>query len=127
MRRTHTHLMRGCVLAAAVLAGGCGAGLITGIAASNRGGKTGEARPPDITLSPVVPLVPAPDTTRSVVVANVQIAATATLRVRIDALGTGVDQLNPVAAGQGGSTLITFTLETGPIVARVADPTAADV
>lgn len=127
MQRARTHLIRGLVLAAALLAGGCGAGLIAGIAASNRGGNTGQAQPPDITLSPIVPLVPAPDTTRSIVVANVQITATAPLRVRIDALDTGADQLNPVAAGQGGSTLITFTLETGPIVARVADPTAADV
>src|SRR5262245_59295412 len=120
------------VLACAVLAAGCGAGLITGIASSDSGNRTGEVTPPLISpVTPVMPLVPAPNTARSVVVSNAPIAAAAQIRVLVRALGIGaddveVDQLDPVASGQGGSTVITFVLETGPIVARVASTTASD-
>lgn len=127
MRTVQNFLWRGVALASALLLGACGAGLITGVVSSERGGGTGEVRPPELSLSPIVPLVPPANATRSVVVANVQIATTATLRVRLEAAGVGVDQVNPVASGQGGSTLITFTLATAPIVAVVGDPTAVDV
>ena len=112
------------VLGLVLAATGCGAGLIGGIAASERGG-SGEAPVPELSLSPIVPLVPAPNTARSVVVANVQIAGNP--RVRIDALGVGVDQGAPTVSAQGNSTLITFTVVTDPIRAVVADPTAAEV
>lgn len=121
-------LARSCLPAlGALLLAGCGAGLITGIAASDRGNDAPEARVPELTLSPLMPLVPLAGQRRNVVVANAQIAAAARLRVRIEAAGAGVDQLEPSASGQGGSTLITFTLATGPIVAAVGDATAADV
>ncbi|MBL8747968.1 MAG: VCBS repeat-containing protein [Planctomycetes bacterium] len=106
---------------------GCGAGLIGGIASNSGGGGSGEVRVPELSLDPLLPLVPASNTTRTVVVANAQIAAAAQLRVRIDAAGSGWDQLAPVASGQGGSTLIAFTLDTAPLVAAIGDPTAADV
>ncbi len=105
----------------------CGAGLITGIASSKGGGGTAELRPPELSVSPLLPLVPETNATRTVVVANAQIAAAARLRVRIEAAGVLVDQPGPTASGQGGSTLITFVLDTAPIVAAVADATAADV
>ncbi|MBL8730235.1 MAG: VCBS repeat-containing protein [Planctomycetes bacterium] len=105
----------------------CGAGLITGLAASNRGNGTAEVRPPELSIAPLLPLVPEPGTMRTVVVANAQIAAAARLRVRLVAAGVAADQLGPSASGQGGSTLITFTLDTGRIAAAVGDPTAADV
>lgn len=105
----------------------CGAGLITGVASSTRSNPSGEARTPELSLDPVLPLVPAPSTTRTVVVANAQIAASARLRVRIDAAGVGRDQIAPSVSGQGGSTLIGFTLDTAAIAAAVGDPTAGDV
>jgi hypothetical protein len=105
----------------------CGAGLITGVASSRGGGDTAEVRPPELSIAPLLPLVPEPGATRTVVVANAQIPAAAPLRVRITAAGVAVDQPGPVAAGQGGSTLITFLLDTAAIVAAVGDPTAADV
>jgi hypothetical protein len=108
-----------------LLASSCGAGLITGIATS--GGNGAGTPPPALGLSATLPLVPAPDSTRSVLVANAKIAATASLRVRIEIDGAGDDQLNAVASGQGGSTSITFTLVTTAIQARVGNLTAADV
>jgi len=121
-------LLRSLGCAALLLAfAACGAGLFTGVASSTRGSGSGEARAPELSLDPVLPLVPAPNTTRTVVVANAQIAASARLRVRIDAAGAGVDQVAPTVSGQGGSTLIAFTLATQAIVAAVGDPTAGDV
>ncbi|HEU4420055.1 MAG TPA: hypothetical protein VFT55_14065, partial [Planctomycetota bacterium] len=102
---------------------GCGAGLITGVAVSNSDDPV--ARVPELSVSPWLPLVPPPGTTRAVVVANAQIAAG--LRVRLEGAGVGQDQLSPTASIQGGSTLIEFTLETGSIAAACGDPTADDV
>lgn len=104
----------------------CGAGLIGGIA-SQGGNDTAEVRPPELSISPLLPLVPEANTIRTVVVTNVQIAAAARLRVRLAAAGVAIDQAGPAASGQGGSTLITFTLDTAAIVAAVGDATAADV
>ncbi|MBL8731196.1 MAG: hypothetical protein JNN13_02370 [Planctomycetes bacterium] len=104
----------------------CGAGLITGIAASD-GNRTPAARPPELSVSALFPLVPAPNTTRTLVVTNAQIPAASPLAVRIVANGVTVDQPGPVASGQGGATLISFTLDTAAIVASVADATAADL
>ncbi|MFM1871483.1 MAG: hypothetical protein RL398_905 [Planctomycetota bacterium] len=107
------------------VANGCGAGLVTGIAASNGG--NGTATPaPELSLVPILPLVPPPEATRVVVVANAQIAATSLLRVRIEAAGVVVDQRQPTAVGQGNSTSITYTLDTAPILAALPG-TDADV
>ncbi len=95
--------------------GSCGAGLISGVAAGSGSGTTAETSPPELSLVPILPLVPAEGTSRVVVVANAQIAAGASLRVHIAAAGVGVDQLQPTAAGQGGSTSISFVVDTGPI------------
>jgi hypothetical protein len=108
------------LLACLSLSTGCGAGLITGIAASDSGGGGGAA--PTLGLSAELPLVPAPGTTRSVLVANAPIAAAAALRIQLEAAGAGDDQLDPVASGQGGGTSITFTLNTANIRAAVGDP-----
>ena len=67
--------------------GGCGAGLITGIASSNGGGTSATVRPPELTISPVLPLVPVENTTCTVVVANSVITTGARLRVQIEAAG----------------------------------------
>lgn len=106
---------------------GCGAGLIGGIASSSGGGATGEASAPELSFNPIVPLVAAPNTVRTVVVANAQISVAARLAVRIEAAGVSSDQVQPTASGQGGSTLISFTIDTTRIQAAVGDPTAADV
>ncbi len=108
-----------------LLTSSCGAGLITGIATSGDNGAG--TPPPALGLSATLPLKPAPDSTRSVLVANAKIAATASLRVRLEIDGAGDDQLNAIASGQGGSTSITFTLVTTQIQARVGDLTLADV
>ena len=71
-----------------LLTAACGAGLIGGIASS--GGNNPQASPPELSLSLIVPLVPPANTTRTVLVANAQIAAAARLRVRIDAEGKSV-------------------------------------
>ncbi|MBL8756512.1 MAG: hypothetical protein JNK15_24675, partial [Planctomycetes bacterium] len=108
------------LLLCGLLATGCGAGLITGVAASDSGG--GASAPPTLGLSAEMPLVPAPGTTRSVLIANAPIAAAAVLLVRLEVEGAGDDQLDPVASGQGGGTSITFTLNTTNIRAAVGDP-----
>lgn len=98
---------------------GCGAGLIGGVAARGGGGTTAAAAPPELSLVPILPLVPADNTARVVVVANAKIAPTSQLRVRIEAAGVAVDQLQPAAAGQGGATSITYVVETAPIRAAL--------
>jgi hypothetical protein len=127
-------MLRGvAVVVGAMLGASCGAGLITGIASSEGGNPTGEVTPPQISpVTPVMPLVPAPNSTRSVVVSNAPIAAAAQIRVLVRALGIGADdqefdQLNPTATGQGESTVITFTLDTRGIVALLPDATKNDV
>ena len=115
------------LLSLALLLPSCGAGLITGIATGSRGDSTPAARAPELNLNPVLPLVPPPGATRTIVVANAQLAGVTRLRVRIDAAGTGVDQPSIAASGQGGSTTITFALDTTDIQAAVGDPTVADV
>ncbi|MCA8975806.1 MAG: VCBS repeat-containing protein [Planctomycetes bacterium] len=115
------------VLAASTLLSGCGAGLITGIASNQNGGAKAEVRPPELSLPPLLPLVPAANTTRSVIVTNAQIPASARLRVSIEALGRKAEQKSPVALGQGGSTSITFVVDTEDILEEVSDPTASDI
>ncbi|MCA8951958.1 MAG: VCBS repeat-containing protein, partial [Planctomycetes bacterium] len=114
------------LVAAALLLGlpACGAGLITGVAASGGGS---ESRPPELLLAPVLPLVPAANTTRTVVITNAQLSAAAQVRVRLQALGETVDQLAPQISVQSGSTAITFGVATGLIAKAAVDPSAADV
>jgi hypothetical protein len=107
--------------------GGCGAGLITGIASSNGGGTSATVRPPELTISPVLPLVPVENTTCTVVVANSVITTGARLRVQIEAAGVIVAQRRPTVSGQGGSTAVTFTMDTEAIVSAVVNPAAADI
>ncbi len=114
-------------VALSLLGASCGAGLIAGLASNQNGSPTAEVRPPELSISPVVPLVPVENSTRTVVVANSVIAAGSPLRVEIEAAGATAVQQDVTVSGQGGSTSITFTLDTGPIVTAVGDPTAADV
>ncbi|MBM4060446.1 MAG: VCBS repeat-containing protein [Planctomycetes bacterium] len=117
-------------VAAAVLAllgAGCGAGLIAGVAGSQGGGGAAEVRPPELSLSPVLPLMPVENSVRTVVVANLLVPTGSRLEVRLEAAGVAVAQPTVAVAGQGGSTSITFTLATAPIVAAAGDPKAADV
>lgn len=115
-----------CAVLLALVLGACGAGLITGVSASSGGGGASTPPPPELSLVPILPLVPPAEATRVVVVANAQIGAASLLRVRIEAAGVGVDQRQPTAVGQGNSTSITFTLDTAPIVAALPN-TAADL
>src|SRR5262245_1679752 len=85
MWRRAALLRCGACVAGLLSLGACGAGLITGIAAGNRGGGSPEARVPELSVQPLMPLVPPPNTTRTAVVANAQIAAAARIVVRIDA------------------------------------------
>lgn len=106
----------------------CGAGLVTGIAANQGGGGgTAAARPPELALSPVLPLVPAPNTVRSVVVSNAAVPGAPRLQIVLEALGRSAVQGSPTVGGQGGAATLTFVLDTAPILAAVADPTGADV
>ena len=115
------------VLCSALLLGGCGAGLITGLASSQGGGTTAAVRPPELTISPVLPLVPTENTTRTVVAANSVISTGARLQVLIEARGVTVAQRSPTVSGQGGSTTVTFTMDTAAIVSVIADPSGADI
>ena len=128
MARLRLPLLRSFALAAVLACGGCGAGLVTGVAASSGGGGGGSpSSAPSLSVEPVLPLVPQDSDERSVLVTNASVGAGATLRVQLAAAGVVVDQLDAVASGQGGATRVAFTLATAPIVAAVADPTAADV
>lgn len=106
---------------------GCGAGLITGLAANQGGGTTAAARRPELAMSPVLPLVPAPNTVRPVVVSNAAVSGASRLQVVLEAAGSSVVQGSPTVSSQGGATTITFVLDTTAIVRAVADPTADDV
>jgi hypothetical protein len=107
---------------------GCGAGLVTGIAANQGGGSSAAAaRRPELALSPVLPLVPAPNTVRSVVVSNAAVPGAARLQIVLEAAGRTAVQGSPTVGGQGGAATLTFVLDTGPILAGVAEPTAGDV
>ena len=127
MGTTTTFLRAVLLLGASTLLTGCGAGLITGIAANENSGPTAEVRPPELSITPLLPLAPAANTARSVLVTNAQVSASARLRVTLEAAGVTVDQVNPVISGRGGSTAIDFTLETAAIIVAVGDATAADV
>jgi hypothetical protein len=99
--------------------GGCGAGLITGIASSSGGGAGGGAPAPELSVPAdlTLPLRPDAGQTHTVVVTNARLGASANLLVRLAAAGVVVDQPQPTAAVQGDGTAITFTLATAPIVA----------
>jgi hypothetical protein len=110
-----------------LLLAGCGAGVIGAIAGSQGGNDPTEVPPPELSINPVLPLVPVDNTTGTVVVANSAISTTASLQVLVEAAGQTVVQRNPTVSGQGGSTSITFRLDTDAIAAVAGDPTAADV
>ncbi|MBK8096389.1 MAG: VCBS repeat-containing protein [Planctomycetes bacterium] len=129
MRRLRV-LPRLSVLLLALSASGCGAGLISGVIASD----DGSPRPaPEINLTTRMPLVPAAETSRTVVVANAQITDARQVRVLLtlgepDSPGAVVAEQSAVVVTPGGaSTTIRFAVETGPILARFPDPTAQDV
>lgn len=122
-------LLRLPFLVLSLSAAGCGAGLISGVVASD----DGAARPvPEINLTTQLPLVPAAETSRTVVVANAQITDASQVRVLLtlgepDAPTAVAEQSAVVVTPGGASTTIRFTVETGPIRARFPDPTAQDV
>lgn len=105
----------------------CGAGLIAGVASSQNGGSSPPPRAPELSLNPNLPLVPGSNFVHTVLVANATLTTGAQLRVLVEAAGQSVAQESPVISGQGGSTAIAFTVTTGPILAQIGDPTAADV
>ena len=113
-------------LASCFVLGGCGAGLITGIA-STGGGNGGAAPPPELSVPAdlTLPLRPDAGKTHTVVVTNARLGASANLLVRLAAAGVVVDQPQPTAAVQGDGTAITFAVDTAPIVAAAG--VAADL
>lgn len=127
--RVTRRLLAGGLLAAGLLAlGGCGAGLISGIASSNGGnsGVPADVQAPQLLASEFWPLAPKPGDTRSVVVANSQLAGRSVevLIERVDAAGEVVaaaKQRNTTAQAQGTSTLVTFELDMTMIVAGLQD------
>lgn len=114
-------------LASCLVLGGCGAGLITGIASSGGGGNGNGAPAPELSVPAdlTLPLRPDAGTTHTVVVTNARLGASTNLLVRLSAAGIAVDQPQPTAAVQGDGTAVTFTLATAPIVAAAG--VAADV
>lgn len=113
------------------LLAGCGAGLVSGVVASNGGNNS-----PAPTLNPVetrLPLVPGTGPSgapRSVVIANSQLSASAHVRVLIRADIGGMvtaEQGRPTIAGQGSSTVVGFDLDTAPFLDRIGDPTQRGV
>ncbi|MFN7588385.1 MAG: FG-GAP repeat domain-containing protein [Planctomycetota bacterium] len=113
-------------LASSLVLGGCGAGLITGIA-STGGGNGGATPPPELSVPAdlTLPLRPDAGKTHTVVVTNARLGASANLLVRLAAAGVVVDQPQPTAAVQGDGTAITFAVDTAPIVAAAG--VAADL
>jgi len=106
---------------------GCGAGLVAGIASSQSGGSSPPSRAPELSLNPNLPLVPGSNFVHTVLVANVTLTTSARLSVLVEAAGQSVPQGAPTISGQGGSTAISFTVNTAPVLAQLSDPTAADV
>lgn len=132
MRRSRLPAAAAAVLGL-LLCGGCGAGLITGVIASDRS-RTSPApiQPPSLSLPegrfPLVPPESAATAFRTVVVANAQLQGAASLSVEIRALGVRAAQESPViVSGQGGSTVVGFLLRTEQIVAAAGEPTARDL
>lgn len=115
------------VLTSCFVFGGCGAGLITGIASTGGGGDSGGTAAPELSVPAdlVLPLRPDAGTTHTVVVTNARLGASASLLVRLAAAGVEVDQPQPTAAVQGAGTAITFALDTAAIVAAAG--VAADL
>ena len=107
---------------------GCGAGLITGVAASG-GGSTADARQPTISGdSSPLPLVAAPGASRTIVVSDAELAGGGDLEVRVVNAEVGtLAAVLPVlsATNQGGATLITFGLAS--IADAAGGVTSADV
>ncbi|HLQ36567.1 MAG TPA: VCBS repeat-containing protein, partial [Planctomycetota bacterium] len=118
---------------ACLLASSCGAGLITGAVASNNNRQTPPpARAPELSVPETrIPLVPASGTvatSRTVVVSNLLLPSNARLSVQLRALGVAAEQGSPViVSGQGGSTVVGFTLRLQELVAAIGDPTLNDV
>ncbi|MCY2955916.1 MAG: VCBS repeat-containing protein [Planctomycetota bacterium] len=109
----------------------CGAGLVTGALAGNSGSsQPPAARPPVLNMpEPRLPLQPASAanaSARTVVLANLTVAANVNVRVQVQAAGIAVDQDAPVVLfGQTGSTVIGFQLRTQPFAEAFG--TGADV
>lgn len=106
---------------------GCGAGLVAGVAGSQSGGSSAPPRAPELSLNPNLPLVPGSGFVHTVLVANAALTTSARLSVLIEAAGQSVAQGAPAISGQGGSSAIAFSVETGAIRAVLGDPTAVDV
>ncbi|MFK7741391.1 MAG: FG-GAP repeat domain-containing protein [Planctomycetota bacterium] len=119
-----------CLLASLVLPG-CGAGLITGAAAS--GGANSGANPPPLRTpnanidDDVLPLVPNPGTERRIILTDVELPVGVLPEVILKALGEAVSQTNVVVSDQGDSVVVAFSVTTEAIRVATGNPTAADV
>ncbi|MCK5944815.1 MAG: hypothetical protein KAI24_22700, partial [Planctomycetes bacterium] len=104
----------------------CGAGLITGVTASE-GGSTPEARAPELSvLTAPLPLVPPAGRTAQVLVSNADLSGDPSLRVTLRTdTASAVQPLLSVAV-QNGATTLTVVLDTEPLRAGIVT-TAADV
>lgn len=105
---------------------GCGAGLITGVAASDSGSNP-EARVSELNvLTSPLPLMPPAGRTAQVLVSNADLSGDAQLRVELRA-GVRVAEQPVLTLGvQNGATTITVLLNTAPLRVGI-DPTAADI
>lgn len=128
-------LVAGVMTACALGLGGCGAGLIGGIASSSSGSSGSEARAPQLSItSSVLPLVPATGDVRTVILAGLQLVG-AEVEVQIFRPVEGGEpdpadialQKNAIVRVQGTSTIVSFELDLSVIAAGVANPSAVDL
>ncbi|MFN3244208.1 MAG: FG-GAP-like repeat-containing protein [Planctomycetota bacterium] len=128
MARSPRRLPAAFALAAACLfvPSGCGAGLITGIAASDSGSNP-EARVSELNvLTSPLPLMPEAGRTARVLVSNADLSGDRLRKVELRAAGRTAEQPVLAVAVQNGATTITVLLDTAPLRAGI-DPTAADL
>jgi len=105
---------------------GCGAGLITGIAASDNSSNP-EARVAELNvLTSPLPLMPQLGRTAQVLVSNADLSGDPELRVDLSTETNTAEQQVLTVAVQNGATTITVLLNTEPLRAGIT-PTAADV
>lgn len=113
------------IAGALLLLGGCGAGLVTGVTASNSGSSS--ARAPEVSvLTAPLPLAPPIGEVARVLVSNADLSGDSTLQVDLRAGGAVTAQQVVSVSVQNDATTISVLLDTAGLAAG-GDPTAGDV
>ncbi len=108
------------------LLSGCGAGLITGVSASNSGGSSPAPAPELSVLTSPLPLAPSEGQVARVLVSNADLSGDSSLQVTLRAGGAVAVQPVVALSVQNEATTITVQLDTAPLAVG-GDPTASDV